>query len=75
MRAVSQGYVQGGTVKVNCDFRAGEPEFSCFPNFFLLEGEPAQKIAKRKKLLHMMLRLPNIRECVLFPRDMYRVVP
>jgi nondiscriminating aspartyl-tRNA synthetase len=28
-----------------------------------------------ERVLHMMLRLPNIRECVLFPRDMYRVVP
>jgi aspartyl-tRNA synthetase len=28
-----------------------------------------------ERLLHMMLSLPNIRECVLFPRDMYRVVP
>jgi aspartyl-tRNA synthetase len=28
-----------------------------------------------ERVLHMMLRLPNIRECVMFPRDMYRVVP
>jgi len=28
-----------------------------------------------ERVIHMMLRLPNIRECVLFPRDMYRVVP
>jgi len=28
-----------------------------------------------ERILHMMLSLPNIRECVLFPRDMYRVVP
>lgn len=28
-----------------------------------------------ERVLHMMLRLPNIRECVLFPRDMYRVEP
>jgi aspartyl-tRNA synthetase len=28
-----------------------------------------------ERVLHMMLSLPNIRECVLFPRDMYRVVP
>ncbi len=28
-----------------------------------------------ERVLHMMLNLPNIRECVLFPRDMYRVVP
>ena len=43
--------------------------------WFDAEPEPAQKITKRKKLLHMMLRPPNIRECVLFPRDMYRVEP
>jgi len=45
------------------DFRAGEPEFSYLLNIFLLEGEPAEKIIKRKIL------------CVMFPRDMYRVVP
>jgi aspartyl-tRNA synthetase len=28
-----------------------------------------------ERVLHMMLSLPNIRECVLFPRDMYRVIP
>ena len=28
-----------------------------------------------ERVLHMMLGLPNIRECVLFPRDMYRVEP
>ena len=28
-----------------------------------------------ERVLHQMLRLPNIRECVLFPRDMYRVEP
>jgi aspartyl-tRNA synthetase len=28
-----------------------------------------------ERVLHMMLRLPNIRECVMFPRDMYRLVP
>lgn len=28
-----------------------------------------------ERVLHMMLALPNIRECVLFPRDRYRVVP
>jgi len=28
-----------------------------------------------ERVLHMMLKLPNIRECVLFPRDMYRVTP
>jgi nondiscriminating aspartyl-tRNA synthetase len=28
-----------------------------------------------ERVLHMMLRLPNIRECVMFPRDIYRVVP
>ncbi len=28
-----------------------------------------------ERVLHMMLRLPNIRECVMFPRDMYRVTP
>jgi len=65
----------------NHDFRAGEPEFSpkmakpsrprrhpkdsarVLLNIFLLEGEPAEKIIKRKIL------------CVMFPRDMYRVVP
>lgn len=28
-----------------------------------------------ERVLHMMLRLPNIRECVLFPRDIHRVEP
>lgn len=28
-----------------------------------------------ERVLHMMLSLPNIRECVLFPRDMHRVSP
>jgi aspartyl-tRNA synthetase len=28
-----------------------------------------------ERFLHMMLRLPNIRECVLFPRDRLRLVP
>jgi hypothetical protein len=32
------------------DFRAGEPEFSYLLNIFLLEGELAQKIIKRKIL-------------------------
>ncbi|KYK26671.1 MAG: aspartate--tRNA ligase [Candidatus Proteinoplasmatales archaeon SG8-5] len=28
-----------------------------------------------ERVLHMMLSLPNIRECVLFPRDMNRIIP
>jgi nondiscriminating aspartyl-tRNA synthetase len=28
-----------------------------------------------ERVIHMMLSLPNIRECVLFPRDMNRIVP